>query len=140
MQEISSKTIAKTKRFETQIKTFETTIANVLLQKSKRNRTKSVSTRRSLRGNSCGNSYKKYSKTRKPSTIKQRLAKELKRSSKPVHKKSGHKRSIPRNPRNEVAKTTYSHDDYIVSESADEDDKSPQPLVKFLDNQVTPEP
>ncbi|CAI2362702.1 unnamed protein product [Moneuplotes crassus] len=137
LSSLTQKVAIKNRSFESQFETLENTIANSLLSKSKRVRNRTASTRRSHVRPKLAPLPKSHSRTRKSSVKKSNRAKELRKSAKTRNKKSI-RRTKSRNKKDQ-AKTTYSHDDYIISESACEDARSYRPSVHFATDEVTPQ-
>lgn len=130
LSNLTQKVTLRHKKLETKLKTFENTVSNTLLSRTKHIKNKSVSTRRSKKGNL--STSQRRTKQRRSTSVKSRLLKALKKSQKLAKSK---KLPKPKSVfRNEALKTNYSHDDYVSSES---EERVLKPIVSFGE-EVTP--
>ncbi|CAI2386867.1 unnamed protein product [Moneuplotes crassus] len=137
LSNLTQKVATKNKTFESKFETLENTIANSFLMHSKRARNRTVSTRRTRANPKPVAAPKRNFRTRKTSFKRGNKSRESKKFIKTRNKKSI-RRSKSRNKQDPI-KTTYSHDDYILSDSACDDSRSYKPSIHFATDAVTPQ-
>ena len=114
----NEKNILKNKQLELQINNLENNLNKIKSEKNIRQTVRTVSTKRNPRHESFGTSRKNKNYPYQSHSIKSRLVKELKKS-----KKQAKAKKLKNSKQKNEMRTTYSHEDYVESESQDEREK-----------------